>query len=613
MGVTLETPENPNMTACKEFYAAQTKMATGDITPAVMQEMSGIMAGACSAMLEMEVNKGNFGEQIVQGGFGTVMGAIFPTWMGFVNTRYENTNFELRGDNVVVVTQSADSHLPDKDGKPIPGTENNAFVCTQTMTYNGDGKICKWGQDYDHRLIARARATAALAIFNAGFFDGTSTSVCTDDCTFNPPGAPPMPVAAMMEMMPFVKAAYPNWEGKLVSVVLNADNKTVTAVTQQCCGKMEADMAAIGPFPAVALAGAPESCKTTDAKFPQEIGSYTFTADFQKVTSGSYGGKIEAGGDPTPALLATWDQKGDLSDVGFGALYSWMGVTLEAPPAAAAAVAAAAAFDAAVSDGSGPAATPAESTANVALHAIAVDAGLMPRINPGFPDKEALVAAFQSGWFDGSAAQYCTEDATFNPPGAPPMPISVMLGMMGPVKAAFPSWESKVISFEMNDDGTATVVTQQCCGKMEGDMAAMGPFPAVALADASSMAKTTDCTLPYEVGTYTFSADGSKITGGAYEGKTQDGGDPTPWIVIKWNKKGDLSDVGFGLLYTWMGVNLPPPPSASNDQLPGPAAPAPETAVPATAPAATPGAAPAAAEMGKKKKKKKKNNNKKKK
>ena len=40
-----------------------------------------------------------------------------------------------------------------------------------------------------------------------------------------------------------------------------------------------------------------------------------------------------------------------------------------------------------------------------------------------------LIDGFQSGYFNGTAADYCTEDAMFNPPGAPPMPIKQMLAM----------------------------------------------------------------------------------------------------------------------------------------------------------------------------------------
>lgn len=31
--------------------------------------------------------------------------------------------------------------------------------------------------------------------------------------------------------------------------------------------------------------------------------------------------------------------------------------------------------------------------------------------------KEQVIENFNGGWFDGTAANYCTEDAMFNPPG----------------------------------------------------------------------------------------------------------------------------------------------------------------------------------------------------
>lgn len=187
------------------------------------------------------------------------------------------------------------------------------------------------------------------------------------------------------------------------------------------------------------------------------------------------------------------------------------------------------------------------------------------------PSKAEIAMQFASGWFDGTAANYATDDCTFNPPGAPPMPLDVMLGMMGPVKSAFPEWDARVISAVENADGTCTVVTQQCVGKMQADMPAMGAFPAVALADAPELAKTTEnAAFPREVGTYFFSADGTKVASGTYVGDIEAGGDPSPWFTERWNKKGDLSDVGFGLLYEWMGASLTPAPEPTAVPAPEP-------------------------------------------
>ena len=150
-------------------------------------------------------------------------------------------------------------------------------------------------------------------------------------------------------------------------------------------------------------------------------------------------------------------------------------------------------------------------------------------------------------------AAYASEDCIFNPPGAPAMPLGDVLGMMGAMKKAFPDWHSVVSSCVENGDGTVTAITQQCIGTMQADLPAMGPFPAVNLADAPARCKATSAALPREIGTYTFSEDGMKVASGAYEGKVEEGGDPTPWLLEKWNVKGDLTDVGFGILFAWLG------------------------------------------------------------
>ena len=164
------------------------------------------------------------------------------------------------------------------------------------------------------------------------------------------------------------------------------------------------------------------------------------------------------------------------------------------------------------------------------------------------------------------ADKYCTDKAMFNPPGAPPMPIKTMVGMMKAIKAAFPQWRSLMLGYTENKDGTATVLTQQVLGPMKHDLPAMGPFPPVRLRDAPRHAKETNWVFPVEVGTYTFDRSGTKVHSGAYAGLVADeennpaathhGERVTPWVTDNWNKKGDMSDVGFGILFQMMGVDL---------------------------------------------------------
>jgi hypothetical protein len=72
-----------------------------------------------------------------------------------------------------------------------------------------------------------------------------------------------------------------------------------------------------------------------------------------------------------------------------------------------------------------------------------------------------------------------------------------MVGMLVPIKAAFPDWEFAVISCVDNTDGTSTVITQQKVGKMKADLAAVGPFPPISLASTPYRCKGTACALPY--------------------------------------------------------------------------------------------------------------------
>ena len=164
------------------------------------------------------------------------------------------------------------------------------------------------------------------------------------------------------------------------------------------------------------------------------------------------------------------------------------------------------------------------------------------------------------------ADKYCTEKAMFNPPGAPPMPISTMIEMMKSIKQAFPEWKSVMLGYSENEDGTATVLTQQQLGPMKGDLPAMGPFPAVLMSDVPDRCLNNPNVFPVEKGIYTFNKEGTKISSGEYEGDIIDvtdnpavshyGKEVDSWVKEHWNQKGDQSDVGFGILYQMMGVDL---------------------------------------------------------
>ena len=56
--------------------------------------------------------------------------------------------------------------------------------------------------------------------------------------------------------------------------------------------------------------------------------------------------------------------------------------------------------------------------------------------------------------FDAETIACATDDCMFNPPGAPPMPIGMVLDLMNGSKAAFPEWKSVTHGVTKNEDGT---------------------------------------------------------------------------------------------------------------------------------------------------------------
>ena len=185
--------------------------------------------------------------------------------------------------------------------------------------------------------------------WSADWFNGKGASHCTDDCMFNPPGSPPMPIAIMDGMMVAMHPSFPDWKPLIHGVTKDKkdpEGLTFTVLTQQCAGAMQADLPAMGPFPAVALESVPDVMKS-NLNFPVEVGTYKVRMEGEtlKVANGSYNGatkKVAKAATVTKEIDDIWNKKGDQSDVGFGALFGMMGVSLAPPPAADAAAPAAA-------------------------------------------------------------------------------------------------------------------------------------------------------------------------------------------------------------------------------------------------------------------------------
>lgn len=174
-------------------------------------------------------------------------------------------------------------------------------------------------------------------------------------------------------------------------------------------------------------------------------------------------------------------------------------------------------------------------------------------------DEEIALYQFCTGIVDGSSKDQAAEGCEFGPPGAPPLPMDAMLGICKTMVVALPDWKSLCLGIEKNENGTYTVLTQQVCGAMKADLAAIEgtPFPEVKLAELTEEMKV-EMTLPVEVGTYTL--EGGKVKQGLYVGETREGvagaAEPHPAFVQMW-KDGDY---GFGGLFKFLGKPLPAPP-----------------------------------------------------
>ena len=182
----------------------------------------------------------------------------------------------------------------------------------------------------------------AIYKFCVGLQDGSTKAVSAEGCEFGPPGAPPLPIDAMLAYCgQGMAVACPDWKSLCLGIEKNEDG-TYTVLTQQVIGAMKADLPAIEgfPFPAVAVAEIPEDAKI-EMTLPVEVGTYTM--EDGKVKKGLYVGEIrdgvEGAAEPTPAFVEMW--KAGPETQGFAGFFKFVGKPLPAPPAVDAAAAAA--------------------------------------------------------------------------------------------------------------------------------------------------------------------------------------------------------------------------------------------------------------------------------
>ena len=179
----------------------------------------------------------------------------------------------------------------------------------------------------------------------------------------------------------------------------------------------------------------------------------------------------------------------------------------------------------------------------------------------GKTDEEILLYKASQGYKDGTFADYATEDAEVAYPGAPPFPVAFMLGMTTKWGVACPDWKSLCLSITKNDDGTYTLLEQQCVGAMKADMPAIEgtPFPEIKVEELPETGKV-EMIFPVEVTTYTL--EGGKIKKIVSAGETKEGvegqvAEVTPYMKEQWAAgKG-----GFPAIYSFVGKPLPEAPA----------------------------------------------------
>ena len=169
----------------------------------------------------------------------------------------------------------------------------------------------------------------AIYKFCTGLADGSAKEQCAEGCEMGPPGAPPLPMDAMLGICAKMTVAFPDWKSLCLGITKN-DDGTYSVLTQQVIGAMKADLPAIEgtPFPEVKLDEIPEEAKV-EIVFPVEVTTYTLEGGKIKkiVSAGETKEGVEGQvAEVTPYMKEQWAAgKG-----GFDAFYGFVGKPLAA-------------------------------------------------------------------------------------------------------------------------------------------------------------------------------------------------------------------------------------------------------------------------------------------
>jgi len=172
------------------------------------------------------------------------------------------------------------------------------------------------------------------------------------------------------------------------------------------------------------------------------------------------------------------------------------------------------------------------------------------------PKKKELLEALRVKAWDGTYGSLCTDGCMMTAHGGVVMPVDAFMGTCTGFKqsGAFPDWVWTNKTMEELPDGRVKIGSQQSTGALQADLPAMGPFPAVSLAEAPDAIKKEGLVLPVEVGFVSFNDDATKIT--ALDWGSGELGDTTESNCMdEWG----AGVVGMALLYSRLGKPLPAP------------------------------------------------------
>lgn len=166
--------------------------------------------------------------------------------------------------------------------------------------------------------------------------------------------------------------------------------------------------------------------------------------------------------------------------------------------------------------------------------------------------KLAIIDKLRTTAWNGKYKEDCTDDAVFIH-GGKTMPVDAFFGWTTAVHSSFPHWQWKNTFVQELADGTIKIGSQQTTGKLVADIPAIGPFPQVQLSQVPSdslLLTDKGCSLPVEVGVYTFNQD-MKVTKIEYSGEL---GDTSMANTMQFEPC-----VGPPLLYAVAGKPIAPP------------------------------------------------------